>query len=426
MDNEKNYRINRSVLYGEGYYDSEQPTDRFENEGKKYVFTDDLKGRIFYDVTVTFKKDGKDARFAGIWRSHIFTEEEIAVLCGGGKVTFELAEGSLIYKITGGLKEAVKEVDPFSIPYNSSYKLYNAVDYEFVADDLPQEFVPEVINFDDDRQPADIYAMHEGELLKLNFDRRAVPDEKQLRSLLDGGVIELENAVLSENGKAAEYAGYVLRETVKDGAGYVIENMDGSLTVYDTSTALFRLYERSVTGGLPETKLFSMAYPEGMDYNKIACKIFGRERIDDLTAAGLTDEDISNITHDALYNNICFRSVWRNHIFTPDEIRALSRGESISFEYVDDSGSIVRVAGGLEVSGLHCMVETANGLVRLEADYIAAPSKMKAGAGHLPVYDQPYKYYCDMEFIPDGGMASYVPEPVLEDDFVSYDPDRFS
>ena len=425
MDNENNYKVSRKVIYGEGYYDSGLPADRFMNSGREYTFTEELKGKIFGEVSVSFRKDGQDAVFSGIWHSHIFTDAEISVLCSGGSVTFETVEGELIYTVTGSLREKVAEVDPFNVPYNSSYKLYEVKEYEFAPEVFPQEYVPEGSITCNRENSSRVYIPCGGELLELKLDPETKPDAAQVDKLLAGGVTEFVSARYTADGKPAGYDGCVLRETVSCGGANVICNMDGSMTEYDTKNVIYRLYYRSVESGAPEVKLFSFAYPDGMDFMAVADSIFGKGRAYDIIDSGaVSKDDLCEMVKDAVNNNVCFSSVWNSHIFTPDEILRLSRGESIEFEYISGSGEIERVCGALQVSGLRCKVNGKKGAVVLCADDILNYYKSMNCTKCLPVFEDGYEYLCEMEFVADGGMNSFIPKPKLGEEFVSYDPDN--
>jgi len=114
-----------------------------------------------------------------------------------------------------------------------------------------------------------------------------------------------------------------------------------------------------------------------------------------------------------------FSGVWGGHIFTPEEIGKLSRGESVEFDYFDASGALCRVKGGLEINSLQCILHKEGSSVLLDQYDIVRSSQDKIT---IPDFECEHEYFCCMNFVPEGGMRKFIPVKE-EEKFESYDPD---
>ncbi|ADU23369.1 hypothetical protein [Ruminococcus albus] len=413
-----NHEIRKDQFYPRSFQGEDGSTKYapFDNGGERFEYSSELNGRIFERVTVKFSMDGEDAQFSGVWHGHIFTEDEISVLCDGGSITFDSVEGDKIYTVTGSLKKIQKEIDPFNVSFNSSYKLYNTAEYEFVPDVFPGKYVPKITEFD----KKTLYIYNEGELVEMSFLCRELPDAAALNRLLGGGIIEVVGKEFSESGQPAAYYGYELKKASSKYGGCVIHYNDGSYIPLKNSLGEYRfLYERSLASGDLTVTLSSFSMPKDMDLKKVAEQLFDMDFLYDTFSSEVLERDLDKYMMQALRCPVRFSGVWCGHIFTPEEIGALSRGETVEFDYFDASGTLCRVKGGLEIGGLQCILQKESGSVLLDQYDIARGSSEKLV---LPDYECEHEYYCCMTFVPDGGMGKFV--PVAEkDQFESYDPD---
>ena len=133
----------------------------------------------------------------------------------------------------------------------------------------------------------------------------------------------------------------------------------------------------------------------------------------------ILDRDLDEFMGRVLRCPVKFSGVWCGHIFTPEEIGKLSRGESVDFDYFDESGALCRVKGALEISGLQCILCKEGGSILLDQYDIVRGSQDKIV---MPDYDCEHEYFCNMSFVPEGGMKKFVPVKE-EEEFESYDPD---
>ena len=417
MDNEKNYEIIRDTFYSDRYPEEDKGFIPFTNGGETYVYSSELDGKLFSQIKVKFKKDGEDAEFSGCWHGHIFTEEEVAVLCSGGSVTFDSVEGDMIYTITGSLREVTEEIDPFNVSFSSSYKLYNAKEFEFVPENYPQKYIQPIIT----HSAKNMSIYHDGQLLDMEFICKELPDAAMLGKLMSGGIIEVVGEEYSENGSPAAYYGYELKRSASGYGGCVIHYSDGRFVPFKNSLGDFRLlYVRRVSGSKLTVLLQYFNMPKELDCLKIAEHIFDMNYLCDRVGGDVDDDQLKAVVGELLRSRVKFSGVWNGHIFTPDEIGALSRGETVSFEYFDEKGDLCRVSGALEVVGTQCnVIKEDESIVVLDKYDII---KLKNGRLGLADIEAVCEYYCNMEFVPDGGMSVYAPT-ASEEEFESYDPD---
>ena len=416
MENNTNFEIKKDVLY-EDLYQGEKEYPPFSNGEDSYLYSSELEGKVFKDITVTFKKDGADARFKGFWHGHIFTEDEVSVLCSGGSVTFDSVEGDMVYTVTGSLKEVVTEVDPFNVSFTSSFKLYDIKDYEFVPEAFPKKYVPLLTEYDKKK----LYVYHEGDLLEMEFICKELPDAAHLKRLLDGGIIEVVGKAFTETGAPAVYYGYELRKASTKYGGYVIHYNDGSFIPLKNSLGAYRLlYKRSRKDSGLNITLNDCFFPKNLDYKKIAERAYDMNYLYDMKDSETIDNELGGFIREITACPVNFSGVWNGHIFTPEEIGALSRGESVEFEYFDSTGELCRVKGGIEICGAHCDVYKEDGSIVVLDKYDMV--KNSKNGLHLTEFEFYHEYFCDMEFVPDGGMTNYIPQ-AEEEEFESYDPD---
>lgn len=417
MDNEKNYEIIRDTFYSERHPEEDKGYIPFMNSGETYVYSRELDGKILKQIKVKFKKDGEDAEFSGCWHGHIFTEEEVAMLCSGESVTFDSVEGDMVYTVTGRLREVSEDIDPFNVSFSSTYKLFNTKEYEFVPDVFPQKFVPAVVSYGSKK--VSIY--HDGELLDMEFVCRELPDAAKLGRLLNGGVIEVVGEEFSESGKPAAYYGYELKKAASGYGGCVIHYSDGRFVPLNNNLGDFRLlYVRRVseTGLNVTLQYFNM--PKELDYKKVAEHIFDMNYLYDTVGSDISDNELEDVVKELLRSRVQFSGVWNGHIFTPDEIGALNSGNEIEFEYFDEKGDLCSAKGALEVTGAQCNVFKDDGSTVVLDKYDII--KRRDGKLRLTDIEFPCQYYCNMEFVPDGGMSNFIPV-AEEEEFESYDPD---
>lgn len=417
MEN-SNHEIKKDLFYPRSFQGEDGSTQYapFNNGSERFEYSGELNGRIYEKVVVKFKKNGEDAQFCGMWHGHIFTEDEISVLCDGGSITFDSVEGSMVYTVTGSLKEVQKDIDPFNVSFNSSYKLYNTAEYEFVPEVFPKKFVPKITEFD----KKTLYIYHEGELVEMEFLCRELPDAAQLNRLLGGGIIEVVGKEFTESGQPAAYYGYELKKASAKFGGCVIHYNDGSYIPLKNSLGEYRfLYERSLGTGDLTVTLSSFFMPKELDMKKVAEQIFQMEFLYETFSGEVIERDLEGFVRRALRYPVKFSGVWCGHIFTPEEIGALSRGESVEFDYFDAGGALCRVKGGLEINGLQCILHKEGGSVLLDQYDIVRGSTDKLV---LLDYECEHEYFCNMSFVPDGGMGRFVPVKE-EEEFESYDPD---
>ena len=149
MADNKNYEINNRLLEQSAFDRDNRSLSKktFRNGKEEYEFNG-MEYNILLDSWVSFKKDGVDYEFNRRWHNHVFSEDEIAVLCSGGSVSFLTIEGELLYRITGGLKKVPRrDTDMFDGYSPSSYKLYPKTLCEFVPVRFPKKFEPPIRTF---------------------------------------------------------------------------------------------------------------------------------------------------------------------------------------------------------------------------------------------------------------------------------------
>lgn len=413
-----NYEIKKDLFYPGSFQGEDGSTQYvpFENAGGQYEYSGELNGKIYERVSVKFKKNGEDAQFCGVWHGHIFTDDEISVLCDGGSITFDSVEGNMVYTVTGSLKEVKKDIDPFNVSFNSSYKLFSSAEYEFVPEAFPKKYVPKITEFG----KKTLYIYNEGELVEMEFLCRELPDAAQLNHLLSGGIIEVVGKEFTESGQPAAYYGYELKKASAKYGGCVIHYNDGSYIPLKNSLGEYRfLYERSLGAGDLTVTLSSFFMPKEMDIRKVAEQLFQMEFLYENYSSEILDRDLEDFMSRALRYPVKFSGVWCGHIFTPEEIGKLSRSESVEFDYFDAGGALCRVKGGLEISGLQCILHKEGGSLLLDQYDIARTSQDKIV---MPDFECEHEYFCCMNFVPDGGMRKFVPVKE-EEKFESYDPD---
>lgn len=408
MADNKNYEINNRLLEQSAFDRDNRSLSKktFRNGKEEYEFNG-MEYNILLDSWVSFKKDGVDYEFSRRWHNHVFSEEEVAELCSGGSVSFLTIEGELLYRVTGGLKPVLKrDTDMFESYAPSSYKLYPKTLCEFVPVRFPKKFEPPIRTFG--YKSKTIFVREDASETTLYFNCKELPDAAQTAALLNGEIVELTAAELTDSDRPAYYYGY-----------YQGADRQKTERLFDNSAPVgkaYVLYRRDVTKAGGEIRLNGLALPENLDSDKIMNEFLNVAELEEYHKA----EDIRHFSDWVMQMAVpVFPAAWKGHIFTPEEIRALSNGQCISFDYIDSEGMIRRANGALQLEWTYVeQTNPDNTVTEMPLAYLDL-----SDVPELP-YDDGINYFLGMRFEERGFMDDFVIKDEI-DEFISYDPDGF-
>ena len=176
------------------------------------------------------------------------------------------------------------------------------------------------------------------------------------------------------------------------------------------------MYRRDVTKAGGEIRLNGLALPENLDSDKIMNEFLNVAELEEHHKA----EDIRYFSDWVMQRAVpVFPAAWKGHIFTPEEIRALSNGQCISFDYIDSEGMIHRANGALQLEWTYVeQTNPDNTVTEMPLAYLDL-----SDVPELP-YDDGINYFLGMRFEERGFMDDFVIKDEI-DEFISYDPDGF-